>query len=58
MIPMHYKTEIHNQEKFGELATVDEFLNAYGVETEAEEKLTIEKSKLPEETEVVVLRRG
>lgn len=57
VIPMHYKTLLHNEETFGEMATVDEFLNEYGVEVEAEEKLNISLSKLPEEIEIVVLKR-
>ncbi len=58
VIPMHYKTPAHDEEVFGEMSTLEEFLKEYGVEVEAEEKLNIERSRLPEETEVVVLRRG
>lgn len=58
VIPMHYRTQLHDPKIFGELATVDDFLNEYGVEVEAEDKLSIERSRLPEETEVVVLRRS
>jgi L-ascorbate metabolism protein UlaG (beta-lactamase superfamily) len=57
VIPMHYQTASHDKKVFGELASVDEFLKEYGVEAQAEEKLRIERSKLPEETEVVVLQR-
>lgn len=58
VIPMHYKTGSHDEKVFGELATAEEFLKEYGVETQPEEKLNIDRSKLPEETEVVVLQRG
>lgn len=58
VIPMHYKTPEHNPKIFGELATVTDFLQEYGVEVSTEDKLNISRSKLPEETEVVVLQRG
>lgn len=58
VIPMHYKTTAHNQELFSELATLEDFLKEYGIEVEAEEKLQVDRSRLPEETEVVVLRRS
>ncbi|MBU0578445.1 MBL fold metallo-hydrolase [Patescibacteria group bacterium] len=58
VIPMHFKTTSHDEKIFGELATVDEFLKEYGVEVQTEEKLNIDRNRLPEETEIVVLRRG
>jgi len=58
VIPMHYKTPAHDEKVFGEMSTLEEFLKEYGVEVEAEEKLNVDRSRLPEETEVVVLRRG
>ncbi|MBT3250068.1 MAG: MBL fold metallo-hydrolase [Candidatus Pacebacteria bacterium] len=58
VIPMHYKTPAHDEKTFGEVSTLEEFLKEYGVEVEAEEKLNMDRSRLPEETEVVVLRRG
>lgn len=58
VIPMHYKTPAHDEKVFGEMSSLEEFLKEYGVEVEAEEKLNIDRSRLPEETEVVVLRRG
>lgn len=57
VIPMHYRTPAHDKTVFREVATVDDFLNEYGVEVEVENKINISRSKLPEETEVVVLRR-
>lgn len=55
IIPMHYKTEKHDPNQYGELKTVEEFLKVYGVEVTPVAKLDIEKINLPEETEVVVL---
>jgi L-ascorbate metabolism protein UlaG (beta-lactamase superfamily) len=55
VIPMHYKTPDHNQDVFSQLATLDEFLKAYGSESKPTAKLTVESSRLPEETELVVL---
>lgn len=58
VIPMHYKTPLHDEKVFGELATLHDFLVEYGVEVKAEDKLLVEKGRLPEETEVVVLERS
>ncbi len=58
VIPMHYKTPAHDEKIFGEMSTLEEFLKEYGVEVEAEEKLNIDRARLPAETEVVVLQRG
>jgi L-ascorbate metabolism protein UlaG (beta-lactamase superfamily) len=55
VIPMHYKTDAHDQNLFGEMQTVGQFLKEYGVEVTPVAKLDIEKINLPEETEVVVL---
>lgn len=55
VIPMHYKTSKHNQDVFGELCTLEEFLKEYGAEVTPEAKLTTTKERLPEETELVVL---
>lgn len=57
VIPMHYKTAQHKQEVFGELATLDDFVKEYGAEVEPVEKLEIEKSRLPEETELIILKQ-
>lgn len=54
-IPMHYKTPDHDQQVYGELATISDFLQAFGSETKPVAKLTLEASRLPEETELVVL---
>ncbi len=57
VIPMHYKTSAHDEKVFGELATLKDFLQAYGAEVEPEEKLSIKKSQLPEEMELIVLKQ-
>lgn len=58
VIPMHFKTAEHDQTVFGEMQPVEAFLQAMSVEVKPEAKLDIEKSSLPEETEVVVLVRS
>lgn len=55
VIPMHYKTDKHNADVFGELNTLEEFLKEYGAEVKPEAKLSVTKERLPEETEMVVL---
>lgn len=56
VIPMHYKSEKHNQEAFGDLKTLDDFLKVYGVNPTPVAKLELaSKSSVPEETELVVL---
>lgn len=57
VIPMHFKTELHKQELFGEMKTVQDFLKEYGVEVSPVDKLDLEEGRLPEETEVVVLKQ-
>ena len=56
VIPMHYKTKEHGQKVFGKLATLADFLTEIGAkDKQAQEKLTVSSTSLPEETEVVVL---
>lgn len=56
VIPMHYKTEKHNKEAFGDLETLADFLKVYGVSPTPIAKLELaSKSSIPEETELVVL---
>lgn len=57
VIPMHYLTAEHHTETFAGVKTVDAFLNEYGVQKKAVKNLTVDASRLPEETEVVVLER-
>jgi L-ascorbate metabolism protein UlaG (beta-lactamase superfamily) len=54
-IPMHFKTDEHDQSVFGELDTLEDFLKEYGAEAKPESKLKLEQERLPEETELVVL---
>ncbi len=57
IIPMHYKTADMRPE-FGIEITVDDFLKAIGEEgNKAKDRLIISKDKLPEEREIVVLKR-
>lgn len=57
VIPMHYRTKLHKKETFGELSSVDNFLKEAGYEqAEYMGKLTVTKSQLPEEMEVIVLK--
>ncbi len=56
VIPMHYKTEKHNEDVFGDLKTLEAFLKVYGVSPTPVPKLEIDsKASLPEETELVIL---
>lgn len=57
VIPMHFKTDAHDQKLFSELQTVAQFVKEYGVEVTPVAKLDVEKSSLPEETEIVVLQQ-
>jgi len=54
-IPMHYKTKGINEEIFGALSEVDEFVREIGLEKKMEKKLTIKQgSLLPEENQLVI----
>ncbi len=55
VVPMHYKSEKHDQERFGQLSSVEEFLAELGKEAQRSDKLSVNKTSLPEEMEVVVL---
>lgn len=54
-IPMHYGSDTHEEKVYGELQTLSKFLHEYGMEPQPLPKLHLEKSTLPEETELVVL---
>lgn len=54
VIPMHYRTEKHAP-MFAEVQPLEAFFREYGSQPVAQPKLTVEKLKLPEETELVVL---
>ena len=55
VIPMHYQTADHDPQLFGELKTLENFLQEYGMDAPPVPKLHVEKTSLPEETELVVL---
>lgn len=56
IIPMHYHTEAHNQERFGKLQRLDHFIKAMGLTSvEPKDKLTLTASTMTEEEQVVVL---
>ena len=57
VLPMHYKTKEHNTKIFGKLMTVDEFCRQSGMEVKKADKLVIKSQDLPEETELMVLKR-
>ena len=56
MIPMHYKTAEYPTDS--KLYDLDQFIQSYGTSVEPEDKLTIEKDRLPEEMQLVVLSRS
>ncbi len=56
LVPMHYRTELHKPEVFGDVKTLTEFINEYGSNPAPVEKLTLEAHKLPEETELVIIQ--
>jgi L-ascorbate metabolism protein UlaG (beta-lactamase superfamily) len=57
IIPMHYRTPAHDEKVFGEVAGLDEFLKAYGLENpETVDQLNIKKEDFGEETKVVVMK--
>lgn len=56
VIPMHYRTPGHDRTQFGGLVTVEAFLTEGGFDQAKRlAKLSLTKTSLPEETEVVVL---
>ena len=56
MIPMHYKTAEYPADS--KLFDLDQFIQSYGTSVEPEDKLIIEKDRLPEEMQLVVLNRS
>ncbi len=55
IIPMHYKLPGHDQEKFGQLETVDAFVSALGVKSETLPKLSYKPGDLLEEEQRVYI---
>lgn len=57
VVPMHYKTKKHDEKSFKDLASLPDFLEEVGFEeVKPIEKLTLTRTQLPEEMEVVVLK--
>lgn len=55
ILPMHYRTDEHNQEVFGKLATRDEFVQYATLPSRSVKSLTLNKLSMPEDlTEVIV----
>lgn len=54
IIPMHYQTPQHGK-LFAELQPLEAFLKAYGKTPAPQAKLVVDKNKLPEEPELIVL---
>lgn len=58
IVPMHFKTSAHDAGKFGELQELSEFVKEFGAEkVETVDKLKVEKDRLPEEKELVIIER-
>ncbi|MDQ3008108.1 MAG: MBL fold metallo-hydrolase [bacterium] len=55
VIPMHFRTDQHDEKVFGDVAVLDVFLKEYGMATQPQPKLQVEKGNLPATTELVVL---
>jgi L-ascorbate metabolism protein UlaG (beta-lactamase superfamily) len=55
VVPMHFNNDKLNQETFGKLSGVDEFLKQFGTSPEPVEKLTLKKGDLGEEDMKVVV---
>jgi L-ascorbate metabolism protein UlaG (beta-lactamase superfamily) len=56
VVPMHYRTPEHDQQRFAQLKTLEDFLKVYGVEPVPVPKIDLDRSQLPDETEMIVLR--
>lgn len=56
-IPMHYHLSGINEESFGKLAKLDDFLKDAGLSSEVMEKFSIKKEELQEEQKVIVLEK-
>ena len=55
-VPMHFRTQKHNPEKFADLAQVEDFISLMGLsEVKTLDKLTVNASNIMGDTEIVVL---
>lgn len=52
-VPMHYLTPAHNQNTYGSLATLETTLKRFGVSPQPQAKLSVTRSSMPEELQVV-----
>ncbi len=57
IIPMHYRTDEHTSDVFGQMKTVHDFCTEYGLEPQPVLKYEINAGTQSEETELVVLAR-
>ncbi len=55
VIPMHFKTPQHDSSTFGELATVDDFVQKYGKQPKITDKLTLSGPKSVDEAETQLI---
>ncbi len=55
IIPMHFKTDGHDEKTFGMLETLADFQKAFGVTVEPVKSLTVNAGTMPEQTTMVVL---
>ncbi len=55
VIPMHYNTPVLNQEVFGKLSGVDEFVKLLAVPAERLQKYSVKKPEIAEEQKAVIL---
>lgn len=55
LIPMHYSDSAYPNDT--RVKPLEQFLQSFGVNAEPEDKLIVEKDRLPEEMQLVVLRR-
>lgn len=55
IVPMHFKTDQHDKKTFEMIEEVGKFVEEMGLEAKTTDKLSISRSSLPEETELVVL---
>lgn len=57
VIPMHFQVKGLNPAVYGKLATAEDFLKEMGEKAEILSKLVINREKLPEERQIIILER-
>lgn len=55
VVPMHYKTPQHDQNTFGKLATVEDFIQKFGKQPKNSDKLVLSGPKSGEESETQLI---